>query len=304
MTTWQELPDEVRGAVRGHVGPVSSAAEITNGRGSDLAAVLDTAAGRVFVKGVEGVSPRMRHLRNEITTGTLTGGLAPAVLFAEDLGDWLVVGFEYLAGRPADLSPGSPDLSVVADVVNRIGARPGDDARPLRTRFGAVDWWGRLDADAPELVEGWDLVDAARWCATFPLLADGDRLVHADLHGDQILIGDGPARVIDWAFPGSGAAWVDPAFVVLRLIEAGHEPAAAEAWARAHLTGLRGADDAHLTAFAVYLAGMWTHWTSTRTGPGLHHRARLARDYAAWRLAQVPAEVGPAHYRRSLERTF
>ncbi|GAB2658461.1 hypothetical protein GCM10027271_16410 [Saccharopolyspora gloriosae] len=286
MTTWQELPGEVRDFVRGHVGPVSSAVEITNGRSSDLAAVLDTAAGRVFVKGVEGVSRRMRHLRNEITTSTLAGDLAPAVLFAEDIGEWLVVGFEYLTGRPAGLSPGSVDLPVVADVVNRIGARPGDDTRPLRKRFGANDWWGRLDADAPELIEGWDLADAARWSAAFPTLIDGDRLVHTDLHGDQIIIGDGPARVIDWAFPGAGAAWVDPAFIVLRLIEAGHEPADAEQWARTHLKGLQGTDDAHLTAFAVYLAGMWTHWTITRTGPGLHHRAGLARDYAAWRLAQ------------------
>lgn len=285
MTIWKELPGEVRDFVQGHVGSVSSATEITSGRSSDLAVVLQTPDRRVFVKGVVGVSMRMRHLRNEINADELAGDLAPEVLFSADVGEWLVVGFEHLSGRPVDLSPGSPDLPTVAEVVDRIAACPGDHTRPLRKRFGATDWWERAAADAPDLVGGWNLAEAGRWSAAFPELADGDRLVHTDLHGGQIIIGDGPARVIDWAFPGAGAPWVDPAFVVLRLIEAGHEPAEAETWARANLAGLLGADDAHLTAFAVHLAGMWTHWTVTRTGPGLHHRARLARDYAAWRLA-------------------
>ncbi|WP_018502529.1 hypothetical protein [Parafrankia discariae] len=47
----------------------------------------------------------MRFLRNEITAGALADGIAPAVIFSEevDAGDlWLIVGFEYIPGRPAD----------------------------------------------------------------------------------------------------------------------------------------------------------------------------------------------------------
>lgn len=246
---------------------------------------LGISTGRVFVKGVEGVSRRMRFLRNEITAGTLAEGLAPAVLFSADIGEWLVVVFEYLPGRAADLSPGSADLPVVARTLNRIGDRTAPGLRPLRDRWSGTDWWARLADEHPEAVHGWDAAEMNRWAIRLPDLAAGDRLTHTDLHGDQFRIGqDGAVHVIDWAFPGAGAPWVDPAFIVLRLIEAGHDPADAEAWARANLTGLHDVEDAHLSAFAAYLAGMWTHWTLTRSGRGLQHRARLARYYSAWRL--------------------
>ncbi|MEV0085274.1 hypothetical protein [Saccharopolyspora sp. NPDC050642] len=293
MTTWQELPEHVRDAVEGHVGPVSAATEITVGRNSDLAAVLDTSAGRVFVKGVEGVSRRMRFLRNEITAGQLAAGIAPAVVFAEDVGEWLVVGFEYLPGRPADLSPGSPDLPHVAEVVDRLGECPAMELRSLRDRWGAADWWGRLAEQAPEVVQGWDVAGMRQWAAQLPELAHGDRLTHTDLHGEQFRIEpDGAVHVIDWGFPGAAAPWVDGAYLVLRLVEAGHEPGAAEAWAHANLTAFADITGEHLTSFAAYLAGMWTHWAVTKNGPGMQHRARLARNYAMWRLSAAPATAG------------
>ncbi|MDA3647639.1 hypothetical protein LZ318_36400 [Saccharopolyspora indica] len=118
-----------------------------------------------------------------------------------------------------------------------------------------------------------------------PELAHGGLLAHTDLHGDQFRIGThGTAHVIDWGCPGAAAPWIDGAFLVLRLLEAGHEPGAAESWAVTNLAGFGDITDEHLTAFAAYLAGMWTHWAVTKDKPGMHHRARLARDYAAWRL--------------------
>jgi hypothetical protein len=118
-----------------------------------------------------------------------------------------------------------------------------------------------------------------------PDLVDGDRLLHTELHGDQFIIGaDHQVRVIDWGFPGVGAPWVDSAFLTLRLIEAGHRPEDAEAWASHWLPCWAQASGDSVTAFAVYLAGMWTHWTITDPTPGTQHRAQLARDYAAWRL--------------------
>ncbi|MGW1677704.1 phosphotransferase family protein [Saccharopolyspora sp. NPDC002376] len=285
MTTWAELPSVVRDAVESHVGPVSGATEITVGCNSDLATVLGTSAGRVFVKGVEGVSRRMRFLRNEITAGQLAAGLAPEVVFSEDVGDWLVVGFEHLPGRPADLSPSSPDLPRIADVVRRIGGLPAPGLRPIRARWGGVDWWVKLAADAPELASNWDVDAMSALALRAPELADGDRLVHSDLHGEQFLLGlDSEVHVIDWGFPGAGAAWVDPAYLVLRLVEAGHEPSDAETWARRELPAFAEADDQTVTTFAAYLAGMWTHWAVTDDEPGKQHRARLARNYATWRL--------------------
>jgi hypothetical protein len=289
VTTWAELPEQVRDAVRDHVGPVTTATAVTGGQNSDIAAVLHRPdASPVFLKGVNGVSRRMRWLRNETIAAPLTGGLSPAVLFSQDVAGWLVVGFDYVTGRPANLAPGSPDLPIVAATVNRISALPGTGLRPLRERFGVTDWWYKLAAEAPATVDGWDLDEATRWAAAFPELADGDRLAHTDLHGDQFRIGsDGAARVIDWGYPGAGAGWVDGAFLVLRLVEAGHHPAAAETWARVNLVCITNREC--LTAFAVYIAGLWGYWAATADISGAPGRACLARDYARWRLTPASA---------------
>ncbi|OAA18825.1 hypothetical protein AAY23_11151, partial [Frankia casuarinae] len=37
--------------------------------------------------------------------------------------------------------------------------------------------------------------------------------------------------MVDWGWPAQGAGWVDAAFMVIRLIGAGHTPQQAEQWA-------------------------------------------------------------------------
>jgi len=284
--TWDEVPAPVRATVREHIGEVAEATDVSAGQSSDLSTVLHPQHGRrVFVKGVRGRSRRMRWLRNEITAGALVPGIAPVVVFHADVDQWLVVGFEYLPGRAASLAPGSADLPLVASVVERISEVRAPELRPLRDRWAVTDWWEKLAAEAPGMVAGWDVAEMARYSAAVPGLVGGDRMLHTDLHAEQFLIGpDGGVRVIDWGFPGCGAAWVDTAFLVLRLIDAGHRPEQAEAWAR-RLECFSGVPDATLTAFAVYVAGLWGYWAATDAAPGAGHRARLARDYAAWRLA-------------------
>lgn len=78
---------------------------------------------------------------------------------------------------------------------------------------------------------------------------------------------------------------MDAAYLILRLIEAGHTPVGAEAWARG-LPCFRRVDSKALTAFAVHIAGMWTHWADHDPEPGKVHRAELARGYAWWRLSR------------------
>ncbi len=67
--------------------------------------------------------------------------------------------------------------------------------------------------------------------------------------------------------------------MTIRLVDAGHSPREAEAWA-AQRTGLTVGDDA-LTAFAAFVAGLWTYRAATGGPSGQWVRA--ARDYAAWR---------------------
>lgn len=280
--TWPDLPAPVRGAVTDHIGPIFGSDAVRGGRNNDLAAVVHTADRPVFLKGVNGDDRRARMLRNEITAGRLAAGIAPEVLFAVDDAGWLVVGFEHLPGRAADLAPGSPDLPLVAGAVNRIGEITAPELRPLRDRWADVSWWRRLADEAPVVVDAWKATEVSRCAARVPQLVAGDRLLHTDLHGAQFVLGDGGAvNVIDWGFPGAGAPWVDAAFMVLRLVEAGHTPADAEAWAQRALAYFR-ADS--MTAFAAFIAGMWTHWAvSDPDDAGKRHRSQLARDYLAWR---------------------
>ncbi|WP_207386958.1 hypothetical protein [Frankia sp. Cppng1_Ct_nod] len=114
---------------------------------------------------------------------------------------------------------------------------------------------------------------------------DGDRLVHTDLHGGQFLVGkNGDFHVVDWGWPAAGADWIDTAFVVIRLVEAGHRPEQAEEWAKSVPSWSR-LDRDTVTAFAVYVAGLWSYRAATTRQAGAKKRAAVARRYATWLLA-------------------
>ncbi|WP_245816550.1 phosphotransferase family protein [Lentzea albidocapillata] len=269
------------------VGQLTGAKDIVQGAASDLSTVLFTAEGPdVFLKGVRGVSVRMRWLRNEITAGAIAAGIAPAVRFHADIDDWLLVGFEHLKGRTASLAPHSPDLGTVAEVLGTLSAITTSELRPLRDRWTLTDAWITLAGTNPEVVAGWDVAKLTHHATLITELIDGSCLLHTDMHGEQFLIDEsGAAHVIDWAFPARGAAWVDGAFLTLRLIEAGHSPQEAERWVL-QLPGFAEVDaEPRLTAFSAFIAGLWTTWAVSSNPPaGAAHRARLALDYAAYRF--------------------
>ncbi|HVK20897.1 MAG TPA: phosphotransferase [Actinokineospora sp.] len=287
---WTEAPLAIRDAVVAHLGPITSAHDITVGAGSDLAAIVTTSTGRAFIKGVCGISPRMRWLRNELSGNAAAGSLAPSVIFgadidAEDGSPWLVIGTEHVDGRPVALQPGSPDLDAVGAVLERIASTPATaEIWPLARRWAPTDWWRRCAEHSPGEVSGWDITAMTRLCEPVPQLVDGKQLVHTDLHAEQILITpSGHIRVIDWGYPGAGAPWVDTALVTLRLIIAGHHRADAEAWAKT-LPTFRDLDPDALTRFVVYLGGLWTDLAHTRPLPGSTRWALAARGWAAWRI--------------------
>ncbi|WP_414943114.1 phosphotransferase [Amycolatopsis sp. cmx-11-32] len=289
---WDDLPDVVRMKVQDHIGEVASATANTDGQTSDVAATLDLASGeKVFLKGVCGISRRMRFLRNEATAGDIALGLSPEVLFHEDItvgnDDWFVVGFEHVTGRAANLAPSSIDFPLIAATVSRIAELPANGFRSLRDRWSGGESWQTLADESPDTVAAMSTpVDQLiKWEQMAPELVHGDRLVHTDLHKDQFIIdGDSKVHVIDWGFPGAGQPWIDSAFLTIRLIGTGHNPERAESWAR-EATPLSVAGDDALTAFTVYISGLWSYWAATDSEPGATERAQMARDYAAYRLS-------------------
>jgi len=56
-------------------------------------------------------------------------------------------------------------------------------------------------------------------------LLRGEALLHTDYNPANVLITGSMAYLIDWAWPTRGAAWIDPACLVVRLIAAGNTPA-------------------------------------------------------------------------------
>jgi hypothetical protein len=279
---WDELPEPVRGAIREHLGDIVEVEPTQAGQSCHFSATLRRGSrAPVFVKGVHGVSPAMRWLRNEAETGDLTAGIAPAVLFAADVDGWFIVGFEHLAGRPATLSTDSDDLPLIAAVLDRISSVNASRLRPLEQRWTS-HWWTRLAEERPTTLGGRDLETLDAWERKASARVAGSSLIHSDLHEDQFVITDaGTVHVIDWGWPASGARWVDPAFLVIRLVDAGHSPAEAEAWAWQH-TCWAEATDEDITAFAVYVAGLWTYKAAATD-----EIARMARLYADWRLSNT-----------------
>ncbi|XVQ07273.1 hypothetical protein ACQP1W_32265 [Spirillospora sp. CA-255316] len=206
---WEDLPAPVRHAVTERAGPVLSADPAPRGAGSDLVATLRTGDGPIFLKGSRLNGPRADVRRIEARVQPFLPGCAPRMLWHTETAGWLLMAFEYVDGRRADLSPGSADLGEVT----RLLAALSEEARP----------------DLPVLpVE-------RRW-APFATSAElgllcGDILAHMDFTAENVLIGK-RSWLIDWAWPSRAAAWLDTASMVVRLIQAGHSPQAAETWAQ------------------------------------------------------------------------
>ncbi|MEU0507998.1 hypothetical protein [Amycolatopsis sp. NPDC006125] len=156
----------------------------------------------------------------------------------------------------------------------------------LAEQWGRLAAWRRLAKDLPPGVDPWarDHLDelVAGEARAIELVAGG-HLVHTDLHSLNILVADDGARVVDWAWSRRGNPAVDTAFLILRLIAAGHEPDAAERWAEAVLCW-QGTPAATRTAFAIAIWGIWQ--LLERDHP-LPHRAALTAAARAWALHRL-----------------
>jgi hypothetical protein len=259
---WTELPADVRREVDRHTGPVLSAYPISDGSSCDLAVTLETATGRVFCKGGEVGSPTTRLHRNEARVNPWLPDAAPRLLWTAERSGWLIIGFEHAPGRHPELAPGSPDLVQVAELLASL-TRELTPCPPIRVQRFADRWR--------------DLID--------PELVDGDTLLHTDMTPRNFLLAD-RLRFVDWSGPCRSAAWVDTAFMLVRLIRADHDPAGAEAWA-GQIPAWAGASNEALTAFAYALVGLWERMRQASPAP--HHGPMLeaAQRWAAHRSQSV-----------------
>ncbi|WP_119728028.1 phosphotransferase family protein [Thermomonospora amylolytica] len=280
---WHDLPDAARTAVEERFGPVFKAESAEHGIMPGLAARLYIEdGGSVFLKAVPNDSHAARlHIRERAANAAMTGVVpAPRMLWSADAGGCLLMVFQYVeGGRRADLSPASPDLPGVLEALSRIGG-PGGTLPPVAANLEMLQEKAAVllgkKLDGPQWGMYADALDALTVSAL-----EGDALLHYDLHAGNLLVTDDATYVIDWSFACRGAAWIDAAMLVPRLIEAGHTPEQAEA--------LMATLPAWKTAPADALTGLAALWTmfreyKARYGPqeARAFRARAAQAGRAW----------------------
>jgi hypothetical protein len=263
---WHDLPVAMRREAERHAGKVSHAESLPDGASCELAVTLHTPAGRVFCKGGHTNGPGAWLYRKEARINPWLPDAAPRLRWTVERDGWLLLGFEHASGPHPSLEPGSPDLDAIADLLAALAQKltpcPPVDVQPFTGR-----WRGLI---APELV-------------------DGDTLLHTDMTPRNFLLGD-RLRLVDWSAPCRGAAWIDTAFMLVRLVRAGHSPAEAEQWA-ARIPAFVEADGEAVTAFTGALVRLWERMQ--RTAPAAHRGPLLdaARQWRVHRLRRQPASA-------------
>jgi hypothetical protein len=137
--TFDVLPRPIRDTVEAETGAIHRAKPVGNGLNSAVAVVLHTDHGTVFVKGMPSDHSGIRGLRREAAIARHVAGIGPQLRWQIDTGGWHLLGFEHLSVRTADLSPGSADLAVLADLLARLGnlSEPDPELPRIEQRFQA-----------------------------------------------------------------------------------------------------------------------------------------------------------------------
>ncbi|MFB7914635.1 aminoglycoside phosphotransferase [Streptomyces sp. NPDC056061] len=275
-TSWDELPDEVHVAVRERTGPIERVEPVGQGFSSQFVAVLDTAAGRCFVKGVHRDQPLVWTQAREAAVNPYVVPVGPKLLWRATTTDWDLLGFAYVPGRSADYAPGSADLPLVVEAMTTLGRIPcpGIEVEDAVERFG-----GLLDDPADAALFAGTALLHTDWFHTNVHIADG---VAADAGtGD----GRGGVHVVDWAWATRGAAWIDPACWVVWLGFAGHGPYEAEQWA-AKVPAWSTASAHELDAAALALQRYWRSTEEEHPNDWTHRLRGAADRWAAHRLGR------------------
>jgi hypothetical protein len=269
---WNDLSQAVRDLVQARTGPVLAARTVSAGLNSHLAAVLETADGPVFVKGLRSDHPGILRQQREATTNPHVLPLAPQLRWQAEGAGWNLLAFTYIAGaRHADYAPGSADLAAVVRAINRLQQIRCPD---LPVKRAEQRWAAYVDDDTD-----------------IGLLA-GTTLLHTDFNPLNVLLTADGTWIIDWAWPTRGAAFIDPACFLLRLMLGGHTAAQAEAWAAQCPSWGKTPSEA-INVFAIACARLYDEIASEDPQPWKKRFAAVARDWAEYRSGKDSVPPGP-----------
>lgn len=241
-----------------YTGEVSAVRHAERGYSSEITAVVECAAGPVFLKAVRETSSHASSFAREAQINPYVRSVSPALRWQLSESGWIILAFDVVTGAYADFAPGSADLPAVADAVNAIGAIDCPDI--------ARDWHETR----------WD------WYTDQEQLFAGESLLYTDINPDNFLMTSSGPSVVDWSWPTRGAGFIDPACLVVQLVAAGHSAAEAESWAE-RCTEWRTADPAAINAFVIATIRMYRHFENRDPSPWRTEMTRAVRAWAAYR---------------------
>lgn len=217
---WGHLPPSIRSAVEQQIGSaVVEAYSQSSGYTPGLASVLVAADGsRHFVKAASAKAQRAAALSYRAEAAklrTIPPGVAvPRLQWVQDSDDWVVLGIEYVPGRPPQRPwPASElDGALAALVTNARGLTPAPGIGLDTLIADTADWpalWDTLGR-----VTG--ATEARKLAERASTVLQGDTLVHGDVRDDNVLIRpDGTAVVCDWNWPALGPDWFDSLYLLI-----------------------------------------------------------------------------------------
>jgi hypothetical protein len=264
---WDELPGSLTQAIEARTGRITGGRVAAAGQNSPLAATIDTADGRVFVKGMPSGHRQVISQAREAAVAPLVTEISPALLWHFDEAGWNVLGYEHVDGRHADYTPGSADLNRLVRIMDTLSAIKIPDDPGLLQRAEAR--W-KPYASNPEIA----------------LVFAGPVLAHSDWAPDNVLISPHRGWLIDWAWPTLGAAWTDPACWVLRLMASGGFIAPAAERQASRLPAFKEADPAHIDLFAAANVRLWKEISASSKNTWTKKMAQAAQAWSAYRQAR------------------
>jgi phosphotransferase family enzyme len=262
---YDALPADVRAWADHLLGsPVCAWSSESGGFSPGVAARVTCADGRrAFVKAVSAqvnpVSPQMHRTEAKVTAAHPPELGSPALLGMYDDGTWVALLLEQVDGRPPAVPWQPTELAAALRALDRLAAVPALAGLPtFAERLGdEFACWHRLAEDPPEDLLPWQVAhldDLLALEAAAVQAVEGDRLLHLDARGDNMLVRpDGEVVLVDWPWAAAGNPLVDlVCFVPSAVLNGAPDP---EAVLRATASG-RSADPAAVDAVLAAFSGL------------------------------------------------
>ncbi|MFF1868712.1 hypothetical protein [Kitasatospora herbaricolor] len=290
------LPEDVLHGLREQLGPFTFEGAGTGSPGVFSGVVRPAGRGPLYLRAVPITANSGAEQRRGYLIAHRIAQVGPESFGEIYTARYRLILHEHLAGRRADLAPGSPDLPLVADYLRRsVSALSGDRIGEVGSIGGALaadGSWPLLAGLAHSNLDPreWDEINRLVTQDFAAMRLDGPCVVHARLHPRNLLVAAETVTAVGWRAACFGPAWTDSALLIPHLVDAGHPPAAAENWASEHAE-LGQAGEGAVTALAVAVAGRAVFRTSRMyEGDDALRRipAKAALEWMRHRLSRSP----------------